>query len=374
MIKLRYKALKSRNYSLYLDIWSSDNHGIKKRQYEFLKLQVSKNYSKHKNILAGDKDTMMLAEEIRKRKELELAANIRGLTNRRITTDKDLVEYIEEHYLKTGNVTTQSILFHLRKHLGESRILLSAVNKDWLEGFKRYLLGEVSSNGARNYLKKFKARLNDAVRNELITSNPLDLIQLPAQQEVEKVFLQPDEVEKLISTTFPSHPDLRLGFLFSCFTGLRVSDIRNLKWEDLSNEKEANGSITTIMKIKPIKTEKEFDKTIRVPLTDSAVNILDLTKATFKGQAQKEDLVFDHLPSDRNARSLLKLWIARSGIKKNVSFHTARHTFATLCLFYGIDIYSTSKLLGHSSVRITEDYAKIMDKKKQSEILKLPEL
>ena len=374
MIKLRYKALKSGRYSLYLDIWSSDSLGNKKRQYEFLKLQVGRDYSKQKNILAADKDVMLLAESIRGRKELELSANIRGLSNRKVTTDKDLESYLEEHHYRTGNMTTQSILFHARNYLAGSKVLLSEIDKDWLEGFKTYLLAEVSNNGARNYLKKFKARLNDAVRDGLITKNPFELVQLPAQQEKEKVFLKPAEVDMLVATPFPSHPDLRLGFLFSCFTGLRVSDVRNLKWGDMTTTTEADGSLTTMMKIKPIKTQKEFEKTLVVPLTSSGVKVLEHVRATRNTEPKSNDHVFDNMPSERLTRSLLKLWVARSGIKKNVHFHSGRHTFATLCIHYGIDIYTTSKLLGHSSIKQTEIYAKLMDGKKQREITKLPEL
>ncbi|HQM85477.1 MAG TPA: tyrosine-type recombinase/integrase [bacterium] len=70
----------------------------------------------------------------------------------------------------------------------------------------------------------------------------------------------------------------------------------------------------------------------------------------------------------------LKEWVRISGITKNVSFHTARHTFATLCISSGIDIYTTSKLLGHTDVKTTQQYAKLVDKKKDEAIDKLPEL
>ena len=63
-----------------------------------------------------------------------------------------------------------------------------------------------------------------------------------------------------------------------------------------------------------------------------------------------------------------------SGIEKNISFHTSRHTFATLSLTYDVDIYTVSKLLGHSDVRITQIYAKLIDKKKEEAIDKLPTL
>ena len=80
------------------------------------------------------------------------------------------------------------------------------------------------------------------------------------------------------------------------------------------------------------------------------------------------ELVFDKLVCAPNLNAQIKKWAELCGITKNVSFHTARHTFATMMLTLGADIYTTSKLLGHSRISTTEIYAKIIDKKKDEAV------
>jgi integrase len=135
-------------------------------------------------------------------------------------------------------------------------------------------------------------------------------------------------------------------------------------------EKDKDGNFITSLNICPIKTQKSSGKILKIPLTEPAIEILEEAHQD-KGLS---DLVFDRLPSARNLNNLLKLWAARAKVKKNVYFHAGRHTFATLSLTYGMDIYSVSKLLGHTDIRNTEIYAKIVDEKKQKEIQKLPVL
>ena len=81
-----------------------------------------------------------------------------------------------------------------------------------------------------------------------------------------------------------------------------------------------------------------------------------------------DGLVFSDMPSEPSMNRALKRWVASAGINKNITLHTSRHTFATLLLTKGVDIYTTSKLLGHSKVSTTQVYAKIIDKKKEDAV------
>lgn len=371
MIKLRYKPLKSGKYTLYLDIYTSDKKGNKKRQYEFLKLQVEKDYSKVKNVLANDRTTIWQAEEIRKKRELEVTGEINGVKARLGYNDNNsVIGYLKTVYYKTGNERISTLLYHLNRFTDNENISFREIDTAWLNEFKQYIITNVSQNAAVNYLKLFRARVKDAYRKDIISRNPFDKFEMPRELESERTTLDVSEVEKLINTPFPSHPHLRLGFLFSCFTGLRVSDIYSLKWQDILKEKDKDENQIYYLNIRPVKTRKSSGKILKIPLTLAAIQVLE----ELEKERKIDDLVFCKLPSDRNARSLLKLWVAKSGIKKNVYFHAARHTFATLSLTYGIDIYSVSKLLGHTDIRNTEIYAKIVDEKKRKEILKLPTL
>jgi integrase len=369
MITLRSKKLTSGKYSLYLDVYTTDNKGNKMRQYEFLKLKVSKDYSKIKNILVEDRDNMDLAGEIRRKRELEVTGELNGVKARLgYNGHLPVIDYLESVYYKTGNERIKTLLYHLKRYTDNEKLTFGELDTVWLNEFKDYLVTNVSQNAAVNYMKLFRARVKDAFRQDIIMKNPFDKFEMPRELESERTTLDAAEVEKLIDTPFPSHPHLRLGFLFSCFTGLRTSDIYALKWEDVVIEKDAKKKPVYYLNIRPIKTQKSSGKILKMPLTRPAIEVLkELEK-----EKKPDEKIFCKLPSDRNARNLLKLWAARAGIKKNVYFHAARHTFATLSLTYGIDIYSVSKLLGHTDIRNTEIYAKIVDEKKRTEIKKLP--
>jgi len=371
MIKLRYKPLKTGRYRLYLDIYTSDDKGNKKRQYEFLKFHVSRDYSKIKNILMEDKESIALAEVIRQKRELEITGEVNGLKTRLTVNHSQTVNgYLNNLYLQTGNVRLKTLLYHLNRYTDGEEVTFKELDIAWLNEFRDHLVTNVSQNAAVSYLKMFRARIKDAFRQDVIAKNPFENFEMPRELESERTTLDKSEVDKLVKTPFPSHPHLRLGFLFSCFTGLRVSDIYSLKWQDVIREANKDGNIITSLNVCPIKTQKSSGKILKIPLTNPAVDILEEAEQD-KGLS---DLVFDKMPSSRNARNLVKLWTARAKVKKNVYFHVARHTFATLSLTYGMDIYSVSKLIGHTDIRNTEIYAKIVDEKKQREIQKLPVL
>ena len=85
------------------------------------------------------------------------------------------------------------------------------------------------------------------------------------------------------------------------------------------------------------------------------------------------DTIF-HLPGDGYLNKLLREWAAECGIKKHVTFHTARHSNATMLLTLGADVYTVSKLLGHTQIKTTQIYAKIVDKKKDEAVNLIPSL
>ncbi|MEI6579388.1 MAG: site-specific integrase [Eubacteriales bacterium] len=370
MIHLRYKPLKSGKYSIYLDIFSTDEQGNRKRQYEFLKLQVSKNYSKINNVISEDRHTFDIAEDIRKKREMELAGEIKGLKTKQRTTFRSAIEYLRSFQLKTSDFHIKSLLFHLNGFTQNKDVRFIDITQDWLLGFEEHLSMKVSHNTVKHYLKMLRARINDAYRQDIITINPFDKFEMPGELEVKRTTLDATEVQTLVNTPFPSHSHVRLAFLFSCFTGLRISDIKALKWKEIYQETDGTGSLANCINIRPVKTRNTSGKMLKVPLTAAAVAILEEVKY----EKNKSEEVFCHLPTGRNARNLVKLWGARSGIKKDLHFHVARHSFATISLTYGMDIYTVSKLLGHQDLRVTEIYAKIVDEKKRIEIQKLPVL
>ena len=118
------------------------------------------------------------------------------------------------------------------------------------------------------------------------------------------------------------------------------------------------------VKIVMVKTQK----TLYLPLSKEALRWMPE-----RGDAKDTDKVFT-LPSQCYLNVVLRTWAANSGLTKHVTFHTARHTFATLELTAGAELYTVSKLLGHTQVKTTQIYAKIIDKKKDEAVNRLSSL
>ena len=153
----------------------------------------------------------------------------------------------------------------------------------------------------------------------------------------------------LENTDYPMSRNVRNAFLFSCYTGLRFSDIDNMTWDKLQVD---NG--VTMLKFKQKKTKKwEY-----LPLSDMALQYLPPRE-----KAADSDSIFN-LPINCHVNMNLRHWAALAGIKGRVTFHVARHTNATLLLTLKVPIATVSKMLGHSNIRTTENYAKVIDESK----------
>ena len=137
------------------------------------------------------------------------------------------------------------------------------------------------------------------------------------------------------------------------FYGLRISDVKRLQWKDVFIDK---GQYRLAVSMKKTK------EPIYLPLSSEALKWMPE-----RGDKTPDDTVFD-LPSGNEINRLLKPWAKAAGISKRFSFHTSRHTFATMMLTLGADLYTTSKLLGHADVKMTQVYAKIINKKKDEAV------
>lgn len=210
----------------------------------------------------------------------------------------------------------------------------------------------LSVNTRARIFTQFNTLLNKAVRSGCLEFNPIHRMERsekPKPVTTSRSFLTLDELRRLEAC--PIGPErVRKAFLFSCFCGLRWSDVKTLSWEDVKKD----GKRLSIAK-RMVKTG-EWGYT---PLNGAARSCLPPKKGN--------SLVFS-LPTPTAANADLKRWAEAAGIRKKVTFHTARHTFATLLLTFGADIYTTSKLLGHTSVTTTQIYADVVDEKKEKAV------
>ena len=144
-------------------------------------------------------------------------------------------------------------------------------------------------------------------------------------------------------------------FLFGCFTGLSLANLETLTYEQIEGES-----------VKFFRTKTE--KWIYFPLNKTALSLIGNTV-----NKEPSSRIFN-TPQRRHASRLLKKWGKQAGIKKNMHYHIARHTFATLSLTSGADLYTVSKLIGHKNLSTTQIYAKVIDSVKRQAVNNLPQL
>ena len=227
-------------------------------------------------------------------------------------------------------------------------VFLRELNRDFIEEFRIWLLTEhhLSHNGAVKYLALLKKVVNRAVANNKMSFNPFATYRLE-RQTVSPDFLTEEELRKIINfnSPLPRLEQTRDMFLFACYTGLSYIDVKTLKPEHLERDKQGR------MWIK--KHRVKTGVLSRIPLLPSAKMLLDK-------YAGNETLMPIFSPKDINL--FLKDIAILCNIDKRVTYHTARHTFAsTVTLANNVSLIVVSKMLGHSNVRMTEHYAKLVD-------------
>lgn len=342
-VKLRRRKREGNRYSLYLDTYHNG-----KRRNEHLGLFI-------KNGDPNNKATLEIAEKRRAERELELQYDSFGYVSDK-KRKGNFVEYFEKlvNERPADRTSWQCTLLKL-KSFTKGQIQFNQITTKWLEDIQKFILSEVSPITAWHYYSNIKYALNKAYREKIISFNPTQLVKSIKKPESKREYLTLEEVKKLVDTKC-SNKEVKEAFLFSCFTGLRYSDVIHLKWENIVNDK---------LEFKQQKTGGvEY-----LPISQTAKDILsNKTKSETKSA-----LIFNPPTKEGMFRSI-KNWVKAAEIDKRVSFHTARHTFATLALTQGVDLYTVSKLLGHKDIATTQVYAKIVDQKKENAVNMLPQL
>lgn len=219
------------------------------------------------------------------------------------------------------------------------------LNPDFWRSFHAYMAGKLNNhpNTIFKTLSFFRRWLNIAVKDGYLQINHLQqytVKKAPTNRE----YLTINEVEKLenllIATNIPDKIRLVLPwFLFGCYTGLRYADLKALRWNDINEN---------CIVLKQGKT----GMVVRIPLTNQAKQHLP---------DPGNGYVF-RVYSNQKCNDYLKIAAMYAGINKSVSFHVARHTFATISLNIGIPIEIVSQLLGHQDIKTTRVYAKLLNK------------
>ena len=308
------------------------------------------------------------ADDMRFERERELESGYFGTSK----MDIDLIRYFEDHNKSKGfdkiNNPYECSLKKLKDFVAHKPFNTTfdrlEHNSKFFQEFADYLIANLKSpNSAWTYFVKLKAVLNNAVRERIIIQSPAKNIRIK-WREVEKTYLTIGELE-LLAHTQCRYNLIKLAFLYSCFTGLRLSDIRKLQWKDV--KQDSNG--ITILHFR----QKKTGGVEYFPLNSTAINLMNATIETPNVFPHPESIIFP-LPYISKIGRALNSWIKKAKINKHITFHSGRHTYAVNSITSGVDIFTVSKLLGHRDLKTTLVYAKIVDSKLNEAVNKLPSI
>ena len=366
-VKLRQKAISGNRQSLYLDFYPAIPHpetGEPTRR-EFLGLYL---FDKAKNPIdkQHNKETLQLAEQIRQKRENHL--NKPEIYTGYELEQKRIKELGEQNFVayfktladkrKASNHDNWVSAYNYLEAFTGGNLKFADLGEKVCNEFKEYLLSTKSNksskttlaqNSAVSYFNKLKAALKQAFKDGYLKSDLNAKIEPIKQAETRRNFLTIEELNSLAKTEC-NNPLLKRAALFSALTGLRFSDIKNLVWGEIHHSVENGYSIQF--------TQQKTKGVENLPISEQAFSLLGEPK-------QPTDKVFQGLIYSAYENKHLYQWIGAAGITKDITFHCFRHTFATLQLSKGTDIYTVSKMLGHRELKTTQIYAKIIDQTKR---------
>ncbi len=259
---------------------------------------------------------------------------------------------LEKHYSTIGHLKG-----FLKWKYKANDLNIERVDYNFVSEFQFYLKSEknISHNTSIKYLRNFGKVVRIAINANYLKQNPFAAMRL-CYDEIERPFLDITELQKLIQF----QPQVRRLeqikdiFLFCCLTGLAFVDTKTLTEDCLFT------SPTGEIWIK--KQRQKTKKWSHIPLLPQAKFLLD----KYENHSIREKGYLLPVPTNQKMNAYLKEIADLCGINKNLTTHLARHTFATLQLTHGTDIYTVSKMLGHADVKTTQIYAQIVDEKKQA--------
>ena len=396
-VKLRQKPISKGRQSLYLDFYPGIPHpqtGEPTRR-EFLNMylymdkeEVRKEIKeKKKNNQYVDGLELLLKElapltpidKVHNTETLKIAESIRQKRENFLNKPEIYSQY-EKEQLRLKELGEQCFVAYFKKLSNKRKasnhdnwvsalnyletftngeLKFSDLNEMVLNNFKEYLLTTkskksdektLSQNSAVSYFNKVKATLKQAYKDGILQTDLNSRIEPIKAAETRREYLTIEELNKLVKTDC-NNDLLKRAALFSALTGLRFSDIQKMTWSELEYI-EGQGYFLNF-------SQKKTKGVEYYPISEQAHSLLNQP-------GEPSAKVFEGLEYSAYHNKHLFQWIGAAGITKDITFHNFRHTFATLQLFNGTDIYTVSKMLGHKDLKTTQIYAKIVDSAKRT--------
>lgn len=375
-VTLRLRKMSHKGFTAYFDLYRKGQ-----RRYEYPEVYLQQDYlhplkdpdgcllkdsrgnPRYPKPTEQDKLKLDLLEKLRLQRELQLKNEEYGFADSRIKKI-NLIDYVAEIYREKKSQNYYNLIQQLKKSMG-LQVPFGQVDEKTVKQFLHYLKeAHLSSNTRCTYFAILCSVFNEAIRDKIITQNPCKLIprqDRPKHEESKRTFLNLEELTKLAATPMPCrNHQVKEAFLFCCLTGLRISDVLSIRYSDISEG---------VLQYRQKKSKQQFHY---LPLSKQAQRIL----AGLVPDPKRESVFWELVRKITHNQRLhiLDQWAKSAGITKKVTWHVGRHTCATLLISYGEDIYTVSKLLGHSNVAITERYAKIINTKKVEAVNKIPDI
>lgn len=318
----------------------------------------------------ADRETCIFADNVRILRQREYDnAELYSDTEQAVVEKKargqaDFIEYFGKQAAKRHKNDSKSIGVNwdrahdlLKIFTKEKPLPFAQIDMHLIESFRDFLLkaprggnksGTISQNTASTYFTLFKAALHQAFIDSYFDVDIAAKVKGISGVESRREYLTIEELNKLAATPC-EYPMLKKAAFFSALTGLRHSDIRKMTWKELSVE----GDHYRINF-----TQRKTGGVEYMPISEQAYLICG-------EPAEPDRLVFEGLQDPSWINRPVKKWIEAAGIKKHITFHCFRHSYATNQLTEGTDLYTVSKMLGHTNIRTTQIYAKVVDSKKE---------
>ena len=336
-VKIRIK-----NERLYLDIIQGRMH-----HWETLHIKLSQTPGIRK-------EQLTFAENCRAKRELQIAMGEWNFVDK-FQGRQLLIDYMRRLAKdKESSHPFHRCVKYVKDYKDGGRIQLSAVTESWVLSFQKFLeeSGRLEELTINTMMINLKYAFNKAVKDGILTKSPAANVKLLKVPEKEHDVLSAEEISGFLSVQAFSRweREVKKAFLFSCYTGLRYSDIRTLKYEHIENRTVSKYNHYMYWLKKKQQKTKNY---VEIPVCDIALSLIEPIKPP-------DESVFP-MTSCRGAKYsniVIKRLSAHAGIEKNVSWHTARRTFATLELESGADPFTVQRLMGHKSIRMTGIYAK----------------
>ena len=288
----------------------------------------------------------------------------------------DYHEIIDRKNLREGSyrgymVTKKHLLDYIRIKYHLSDYKITAIDKPFVQEFFAYLQGyrregtiRCGVNGALKHITRFKRVMNLALQNEWIDRNPVCLLKIK-KTKVEKGFLTESEIKKLEDVILKPHLAVaRDIFMFSVYTGLAYVDVSKMTLENIVRGIDKSLWLQF--------NRQKTDIRVALPLLEPANVLIERYHSYHEGE--KTHHLFP-VPMNQVINRYLKEIARIAGINKVITFHMARHTFATtITLMHGIPIETVSKMLGHAALSTTQIYAKVVDNKVMDDMAALKDM